>query len=75
MSEVQEVQTAQPRVAANLVTSENLAEFTAKKLGLADRPAVEAACAEPTPEVADQSEPAEGKNYATVSEDGKQKSK
>lgn len=75
MSEVQEVQVAQPRVAANLVTSENLAEFTAKKLGLADRPAVEAANAEPTPEVADQSEPAEGKNDATVSEDGKQKSK
>ena len=75
MSEVQAAQVAQPRVAANVVTSENLAEFTAKKLGLADRPAVEAANAEPTPEVADQSEPAEGKNDATVSEDGKQKSK
>ena len=75
MSEVQEVQQAQPKVAANVVTSENLAEFTAKKLGLADKSPVEAAKAEPTVEAQDQSEPVSAKDEATATEDGKQKSK
>lgn len=75
MSEVQEVQQAQPRVAANVVTSENLAEFTAKKLGLADSAPAEAAKAEPVVEPANQSEPVEAKNDATAVEDGKQNPK
>lgn len=74
MSEVQEAPQAQPKVAANVVTSENLAEFTAKKLGLADTPR-EAAPAEPQVEAKSQSEPVEAKDEATVTEDGKQKSK
>lgn len=40
------------RTASNLVTSENLAEFTAQKLGLADPEPVEAA--DPAPEAADE---------------------
>ena len=56
MSEVQEAPQVQPKVASNLVTSENLAEFTAKKLGLADNTPSEAAPAEPQVEV-EQSEP------------------
>lgn len=75
MSEVQEVQQAQPRVAANVVTSENLAEFTAKKLGLADSAPAEAAKAEPVVEPANQSESVEAKNDATAVEDGKQNPK
>lgn len=75
MSEVQEVQVAQPKVAANVVTSENLAEFTAKKLGLAERTPIEAAPAEPKVEAKVQSEPVEVKDEATPAEDGKQKSK
>jgi chromosome segregation ATPase len=71
MSEVQEVQ---PKVAANVVTSENLAEFTAKKLGLADKTPSEAVKSEPQVEQS-QSEPVEAKSEATVTEDGKQKSK
>ena len=42
MSEVQE------RVAANVVTSENLAEFTARKMGLVDTQPAEPVAAEPT---------------------------
>lgn len=75
MSEVQEAPQAQPRVAANVVTSENLAEFTAKKLGLADNTPREAAPAEPQVEANSQSEPVEAKDEATAAEDGKQKSK
>lgn len=75
MSEVQEVQQAQPRVAANVVTSENLAEFTAKKLGLADSAPAEAASAEPVVEPTNQSESVEAKNEATAVEDGKQNPK
>lgn len=74
MSEVQE------RLAANIVTSDNLAEFTAQKLGLVDsEPASEAvsedansAAAEPDVD-ADQSEQdGEGKD-ATTTEDQKEK--
>jgi hypothetical protein len=61
MSEVQEV----PKVAANVVTSENLAEFNAKKMGLADRAPAEAApVAEPT-EQQSQSEPVAENEAAT----------
>ena len=50
--------TEEVRVAANVVTSENLAEFNAKRLGLADREAV----VEATPtEPQEQSEPVEAK--------------
>jgi hypothetical protein len=74
MSEVQEAPQVQPRVAANVVTSENLAEFTAKKLGLADQTPREAAPAEPQVE-AEQSEPSETAEEATAAEDRKQNPK
>lgn len=59
------------RLAANVVTSENLAEFNAKKLGLADPEPTEVAAvqAEPTEEVA-QSEPS-GEDEAKVTEEKK----
>jgi hypothetical protein len=50
MSEAAEVQEPARKQAANLVTSENLAEFTAKKLGLADQNAPTEAQAEPVVE-------------------------
>lgn len=74
MSEVQEAPQVQPKVAANVVTSENLAEFTAKKLGLADQTPREAAPAEPQVE-AEQSEPSEVAEEATAAEDRKQNPK
>jgi hypothetical protein len=66
MSEVQE------RVAGNLVTSENLAEFTAQKLGLVDAPATEAADAEPNAEADQSGQDGEG-NEATALDDQKEK--
>jgi hypothetical protein len=67
MSEVAE------RLAANVVTSENLAEFNAKKMGLAD-PAPEVAAAEETPaeptEEVVQSEPS-GEDEAKATEERK----
>jgi hypothetical protein len=69
MSEVQE------RLAANVVTSENLAEFAAQKLGLVDKPADEAVSVEATePEAeADQSgQDGEGKD-ATATDEAKEK--
>lgn len=67
MSEVQE------RVASNLVTSENLAEFTAQKLGLVDpAPAAEAADAEPVAEADQSGQDGEG-NDATATEEPKEK--
>lgn len=66
MSEVQE------RVAGNLVTSENLAEFTAQKLGLVDAPAAEAADAEPNAEADQSGQDGEG-NEATALDDQKEK--
>jgi hypothetical protein len=69
MSEVQE------RLAANVVTSENLAEFAAQKLGLVDKPADEAVSTEATePEAeADQSgQDGEGKD-ATATDEAKEK--
>ena len=69
MSEVQEA----PRVAANVVTSENLAEFNAKRMGLAEPPASEAVQAEPQQDEV-QSEP-EVENEATATEDRKQNPK
>jgi len=67
MSEVAE------RLAANVVTSENLAEFNAKKMGLADRAPVEAvvenAPTEPT-ETSNQSEP-KAESEATATEEKK----
>jgi hypothetical protein len=71
MSEVAE------RLAANVVTSENLAEFNAKRMGLAD-PMPSEAVAEPTePQEVDQgqSEPTEVENEATATEDRKQNPK
>jgi chromosome segregation ATPase len=71
MSEVAE------RLAANLVTSENLAEFNAKKMGLADRAPAEAVVentpTEPT-ETPEQSEP-KAESEATATEDRKQNPK
>ena len=73
MSEVQEA----PKVAANVVTSENLAEFNAKKMGLADKAPVAAAVetppAEPT-ESQSQSEPL-GEDEATATEERKRNPK
>ena len=73
MSEVQEA----PKVAANVVTSENLAEFNAKKMGLADRAPVEAVVektpTEPT-ESQSQSEPL-GEDEATATEERKRNPK
>ena len=64
--------TDEVKVAANVVTSENLAEFNAKRLGLADREAV----VEATPtEPQEQSEPVEAKEEATATEDRKQNPK
>lgn len=69
---------AAERVASNLVTSENLAEFTAQKLGLVDsEPAPEAAdaesaAAEPDAQ-ADQSGQDEEGNDATATEEPKEK--
>ena len=71
---------AAERVASNLVTSENLAEFTAQKLGLVDsEPAAEAAsddansaAAEPDAQ-ADQSGQDEEGNDATATEEPKEK--
>lgn len=69
------------RVASNLVTSENLAEFTAQKLGLVDSEPVEPAATnegdeappvEPAAE-ADQSEPAEAEKDATAIEEPKER--
>jgi len=69
MSEVQE------RVAANVVTSENLAEFNAKKLGLNTAPAV---AVEETPEPVaeeEQSEPKEAEKEANQEGERKQNPK
>lgn len=73
MSEVKE------RVASNIVTSENLAEFTAQKLGLVDsQPANEAAkdaesaVAEPDAEANQSGQDGEGKE-ATATEEPKEK--
>ena len=77
MSEVQEAPQAQPKVAANVVTSENLAEFNAKKMGLADKAPVAAAVetppTEPT-ETQSQSEPL-GEDEATATEERKRNPK
>lgn len=61
MSEVME------RTAQNVVTSENLAEFTAKRLGLAEAPEPTEAAQEPVEQVA-QSEPAETGEQAAENE-------
>lgn len=66
MSEVQE------RVAANVVTSENLAEFAAQKLGLVDAPASEAADAEPIADADQSGQDGEG-NEATETEEQREK--
>lgn len=66
------------RLATNLVTSENLAEFNAKKMGLADS-APSAADVEETPSEPDekqnQSEPAEREKEAASTEEKKQNPK
>jgi uncharacterized phage infection (PIP) family protein YhgE len=70
MSEVAE------RLAANVVTSENLAEFNAKRMGLADpSPSEAVAPTEPQEVEQGQSEPAEVENEATATEDRKQNPK
>jgi len=70
MSEVQEAPQVQPKVAANVVTSENLAEFNAKRISLADP--IEAA---PVAEPNRQSEPVEAEEEATATEDRKRNPK
>ncbi len=70
MSEVAE------RLAANVVTSENLAEFNAKRMGLADPTPSEAVeTTEPQEVDQGQSEPVEAENEATATEDRKQNPK
>jgi len=76
MSEVQEASQVQPKVAANVVTSENLAEFNAKRMGLADSKPSEAAPVAEPPEVDNgQSEPVEASEEATTTEDRKRNPK
>ena len=76
MSEVQEAPQVQPKVAANVVTSENLAEFNAKRMGLADSKPSEAAPVAEPPEVDNgQSEPVEASEEATTTEDRKRNPK
>ena len=76
MSEVQEVQIAQPKVSTTVVTSENLAEFNAKRMGLADSTPSEAAPVAEPPEVDNgQSEPVEASEEATATEDRKRNPK
>jgi hypothetical protein len=72
MSEVQEAPQAQERVISNLVTSENLAEFTAQKLGLVEKPEPEAAAAEPDSQ-ADQSGQENGEDDATETVETKER--
>ena len=70
MSEIAE------RLAANVVTSENLAEFNAKRMGLADLSPSEAVeKTEPQEVDQGQSEPTEAENDATATEDRKQNPK
>ena len=68
-TEVQEAPKAQARVAQTVLTHENMAEFAAKKLGLADQSV--AAPAEPQA----QSEPAQSDMEATAVEVGKKNPK
>jgi hypothetical protein len=68
MSEVQDAPQVQPRQAQTVLTNENMAEFAAKKLGLA-APS-EAVNTEPQ-----QSEPTDSENEATTVEDRKQNPK
>lgn len=76
MSEVQEVQVAQPKFSTTVVTSENLAEFNAKRMGLADSTPSEAApSAEPHEVDNGQSEPVEASEEATATEDRKRNPK
>jgi hypothetical protein len=76
MSEVQEAPQVQPKVAANVVTSENLAEFNAKRMGLADSTPSEAAPVAEPPQVDNgQSEPVEASEEATATEDRKRNPK
>ena len=75
MSEVQDAPQAPPRVAANVVTNENMAEFVANKLGLADTSPSEAAKAEPQDSAQGQSESYESDKDATAVEDRKQNPK
>lgn len=64
------------RLAANVVTSENLADFNAKRMGLAEPlGVVEAVKAEPTPVEKSRSEPTEASDDATATEDRKQNPK
>lgn len=64
------------RLAANVVTSENLADFNAKRMGLAEPlGVVEAVKAEPTPVEESRSEPTEASDDATATEDRKQNPK
>ena len=62
---------SEERVASNLVTSENLAEFTAQKLGLVDTPANEAAEAEPDAEADQSGQDGEGKDATATDEQKK----
>ena len=74
MSEAQVVD--QPKQASSIVTSENLAEFNAKRMGLADSTPSEAAPVAEPPEVDNgQSEPVEASEEATATEDRKQNPK
>lgn len=75
MSEVQEAPQTQPRQAQTVLTSENMAEFAAKKLGLADPAPSEAAQAEPQESAQGQSESYESEKEATAVEDRKQNPK
>lgn len=80
MSEAQEAQVVdQPKTAGTLVTSENLAEFTANKLGLATEPSPTAAEVDENPSepaaTEGQSEPGLADKEATGTEDKKQNPK
>ena len=64
------------RLAANVVTSENLAEFTAQKLGLAEPQQAEPAASnndEPEPEAGQSGQDGEGDDATATDEQGKER--
>ena len=75
MSEVQDAPQAPPKVAAHVGTNENMAEFVAKKLGLADPAPSEAVNSEPQESAQGQNESNESDKDATAVEDRKQNPK
>jgi chromosome segregation ATPase len=70
-----EAQQETPRMAGTIVTSENLAEFNAQRIGLADPEPSEAAEEAEPQEIEEQSEPVEAESEAAPTEERKQNPK